>query len=496
MSQVADFSVANGSGLQVRSGLNAVSDAIVSKSSGSVAPTDLQAYMSWFDTSGANAIWNIRNGANSAWIQLAEEIGSNLRLSSDGASIPSVGAANTFTADQKIRLAAALGQLLLGGQVTSGIASRLAMIGNNSGAAETIYAKLEADIETNSAGNESGRLLASLIRGGSQQEILRLGDGVQIGSPTGGLKGLGTLNLAGGLYINNVDILTTIAAASAASWETSTHTTSPQDMNLASNRNYDLTFSAGDITLNFDNPTSQIGRFGLIRLNNTSGGDRTITFSNANSVEIGGGFTTDGTKVVSTGAEVFLLYIVKSATLVYLFEFVGETVVSGNGFSSFVQWDLTTGEAADPLQRLQAISDGETQRVVIHELTMNASGERRALIRASDGVAVHAPGSGTYKGTSDIGGSAGSDAGIAIGQLGETADKLFGELLIRRTNSTLWVKGLTTRLEYGASGGDANGVWETAGLFFGDTITHWVPAFVSSVQPASGSKFTVFRDVA
>jgi hypothetical protein len=492
MSQVSDFATANGSGLQVRTGFNNVNAAIVTKNSGSVAPTDIEPYMSWFDTAPANAEWNVRNGANAAWIKLAEEIGGNLRLFSDGAAIPSVGAANIFTADQKIRLAAAIGQMIMGSQLTTGIASRLSMIGNNSAAAETIYAKLEADIESNSAGAEAGRLLLSLIRGGSQQEILRLGSGVQLGSPAGGLKGLGSLNLES-LFIENVDINTAIAAASNAAWQTATHSTSPQNLNLSTFRNFDLTISTIDVTLNFLTPTTQIGRVGLIRLNNTSGGDRTITLSNANSVEIAGGFTTDGTTIVSSGQEKWLLFIAKSATLVNVFEFVGETVVSGNGFSSFVQYDLTAGESSDALLRLQAISDGETQRVVVHDLFGVLNQDDDLLVRVATVGSLLLPGAGTYDSRGDTWNGSHPKIGIAIADVDSNSIHVHGEFTVRRTGTTLWVN---SGLNSGRLSSAGKSTHKSGGTFFGDSFTHWTLDLEDTNNPASGSKWTVYRDVA
>ena len=496
MSQVSSFTQANGSGNVVRSGFNAINDAQVTKNSGSVTPTDLKRYMDFVDDAPADSEWNVRNGANSAFIKFAEFVGGNIRLFSDGAAIPSVGAANVFTADQTIRLAAAVGQLLLGSQLSSGIAARLAMRGHSSTAAERIYAQIEADIESNTNGSEDGRLLLSLIRGGIPTEIMRLGAGVQVGSPTGGLPGAGLVN-AEGFEIEGVDILTTIAAASSATWSTATFSSGANNLDLSSFRNFDLTLDSADVTLNFLTPTNQIGRMGLIRLNNTSGGDRTVTLSNANSVEIGGGFTTDGTTVVSSGTERYLLFVVKSTVLAYVFEFVGESgAAAGVGHSSIEQFDLTSAQSADPLLRLQPIADGETQRVVLHDVGKVDNNDHRLLVRAATASAVLAPGTGAYKTQGSFGNSGPADDGIAVGRLLENLDRTFGELLIRRTNSTLWVHANSAGLEFQSAGADPTDVYHTTGTFGGDTFDRWVLDFISSDNPSSGSTFTVYRDIA
>lgn len=65
-----DYVIANGTGAAVRSDLNGALGAIVSQNSGSTEPTTTYAYMPWADTSAG--VYKLRNGANSAWIELFE----------------------------------------------------------------------------------------------------------------------------------------------------------------------------------------------------------------------------------------------------------------------------------------------------------------------------------------------------------------------------------------------------------------------------------------
>lgn len=73
MSQVTSAEVPSGSGLSVRSGINAVLSALISTNSGPSEPPNPVAGMAWFDTT-ANDI-KIRNAANTAWVLLSDMIG-------------------------------------------------------------------------------------------------------------------------------------------------------------------------------------------------------------------------------------------------------------------------------------------------------------------------------------------------------------------------------------------------------------------------------------
>ena len=68
-----DYVIANGTGSSVRSDINDALAAIVSQNSSSTAPATTYAYMIWVDTT--TNIVKMRNGANSAWIELFETDG-------------------------------------------------------------------------------------------------------------------------------------------------------------------------------------------------------------------------------------------------------------------------------------------------------------------------------------------------------------------------------------------------------------------------------------
>ena len=73
-----DYSIANASGSAVRSDLNNALGAIATANSGATAPTTTYAYMLWADT--ANTKLKMRNGANSAWIEVGTLDSANLGL--------------------------------------------------------------------------------------------------------------------------------------------------------------------------------------------------------------------------------------------------------------------------------------------------------------------------------------------------------------------------------------------------------------------------------
>lgn len=75
--------------------------------------------------------------------------------------------------------------------------------GRDSGGNVTDYAKLKGRILDPTNGSEDGFLNVTALIAGVETAVLTVGPGAQLGSPTGGDKGLGTINAASGLYDNN-----------------------------------------------------------------------------------------------------------------------------------------------------------------------------------------------------------------------------------------------------------------------------------------------------
>ena len=76
------------------------------------------------------------------------------------------------------------------------------MRGRSSTAVVRNYARLRGIIADPTNGSEDGQTIISAMVNGTETDVSKIGPGVQIGSPTGGDKGLGTINLATSLYLN------------------------------------------------------------------------------------------------------------------------------------------------------------------------------------------------------------------------------------------------------------------------------------------------------
>jgi hypothetical protein len=66
----SDQIVQNATFPSVRADINDNLAALFSQSSGNSAPTVTVAYQPWIDTSGAQAVWKVRNSANTAWVTI------------------------------------------------------------------------------------------------------------------------------------------------------------------------------------------------------------------------------------------------------------------------------------------------------------------------------------------------------------------------------------------------------------------------------------------
>ena len=73
-----DYIINNGTGSAVRADVNSALTAIAGANSGATAPTTTYAYQLWADTTSGNL--KIRNGGNSAWIEIGALASANLGL--------------------------------------------------------------------------------------------------------------------------------------------------------------------------------------------------------------------------------------------------------------------------------------------------------------------------------------------------------------------------------------------------------------------------------
>ncbi len=108
--------------------------------------------------------------------------------------------------------------------------------GRNSVAAIKSYVRLRGQIVDPANGSEDGQAIVSVLVGGTEADVFKIGSGVQIGSPAGGDKGPGTMNLATGFYLNGgiVNLRVQKALVSTATYD-STANNIPFDDTLPQN---------------------------------------------------------------------------------------------------------------------------------------------------------------------------------------------------------------------------------------------------------------------
>ena len=85
MAQVNSLSLANGSGLEVRTELNLALAALFSGNAGTSAPPVTVPGMTWVDTTGGNAVLKIRNAADNGWISFLDGAAVTALLATAGA---------------------------------------------------------------------------------------------------------------------------------------------------------------------------------------------------------------------------------------------------------------------------------------------------------------------------------------------------------------------------------------------------------------------------
>jgi hypothetical protein len=78
------------------------------------------------------------------------------------------------------------------------------MRGRDSAANVTDYARVRGRIIDAANGSEDGAAIISAMIGGFETDILAIGPGMQLGSPTGGDQGSGTINVDNGIYKDGV----------------------------------------------------------------------------------------------------------------------------------------------------------------------------------------------------------------------------------------------------------------------------------------------------
>jgi len=88
----------------------------------------------------------------------------------------------------------------------SDIIGQIDFDGEDSASNQDTFARLRVEIIDPTTNSEDGRILLSSNVAGALTDVMTIEAGVQIGAPTGGDKGAGAINAAGGLYDNGTRI--------------------------------------------------------------------------------------------------------------------------------------------------------------------------------------------------------------------------------------------------------------------------------------------------
>lgn len=184
--------------------------------------------------------------------------------------------------------------------------------GLNSVSATHRYGRLYTRILDNTAGSTDSELRFVTRVAGTEAETLLVGNGVKLGSPSGGYLGSGTLNAQAGIYKNNVELPYTDAVqtwTAAQRGEVTALTDAASiSLDLSLSNNFSVTLG-GNRTL--ANPTNIVaGQSGLITVTQDGTGSRTLAYGTY--YKFAGG--TAPTLTTTAGAVDTLAYYVKSST--------------------------------------------------------------------------------------------------------------------------------------------------------------------------------------
>lgn len=181
MTQVSTLSQADGAGSAVRTGFNAIIEAIASMNSGSSEPNDnsTRAMSLWYDTT--NGVIKLRDPTDTDWIDIANVLTSPFRIQwlSEGVEVLTASVAD-FTDSLSIDVSGGVGELSLGSDVSTGVPARINLIGHDSLGNDTIYGQLRSNITSNTNTSEAAELIFAAMRAGSLTDKITIADAITI----------------------------------------------------------------------------------------------------------------------------------------------------------------------------------------------------------------------------------------------------------------------------------------------------------------------------
>lgn len=163
------------SGAQYRAEDNTIVESVLTNNAAVGFPPQTFPFMWRVDQSRTPNVLQIRNPANSAFIDVAEVTDTLVSLFSDGGGVPSLGVEQTFTEAQSVDVLGTAGSFTVGSDQSSGIIGRYRMIGHNDIGGNVVGVNLVCRIGTNTAGAEDFSFEVEVVRGGSSVIVATLG---------------------------------------------------------------------------------------------------------------------------------------------------------------------------------------------------------------------------------------------------------------------------------------------------------------------------------
>jgi len=178
----SDYSQASGaSGTALRTALNDYFQGILSKNSGTTAPSDTFAGMDWIDTSLSPPRWKIRNQADTDFDDFANIDPTNgIQLLNEGAAVVALSNTSAFTQPQTMDITGAPASWILRSDVDTGLASFLSLGGENDANEQIIGVVIEHNITDNTDGSEDSQCIIKVLQAGSSTTRVTVGDTVAI----------------------------------------------------------------------------------------------------------------------------------------------------------------------------------------------------------------------------------------------------------------------------------------------------------------------------
>ena len=166
------------SGLQLRTEINTIIQAILTGSSGGDDPPETFPFMRYMDTDETPTGWYMRNEANDAWIKVGEfNLDDTITLFSDGAAIPSLGAEQTFTETQSIFETDEPGVLDLASNISDGISAAILMGGRNDALEDIVMGQILGTVQDDTNGSEDFFIQWEVLLNGVMTPVVRIDGG-------------------------------------------------------------------------------------------------------------------------------------------------------------------------------------------------------------------------------------------------------------------------------------------------------------------------------